>query len=246
MCYFFIDFENTGCNGLQGLENLTENDNIIILYSGDVKIPIDMAQQLHKLCNRAIYYKNQIKQLNALDFQIVYWIGYISGIKEHNNQKQTDIIIVSNDKGYDVINNTIDYLNIENIKITRCQSISSYFNNDIDNTTNTSNTNPKYASININPILQHIKSKTEKVNKQSRTDNILRNGLKLILKQRNTPDVNTDINHISKKMIPYLKTANKTNAMELLSPYFTEKQSRSIYIAILRTYRAISKQRKNK
>lgn len=242
MRYFFVDFENTGPNGLNGIHHLNKTDEMILMYSGNVKLSIDTVQNLHKLGNRLKYYRNQTVHANALDFQMVYWIGYLSRLADTINDSKVEIIIISNDKGYDAIKQTIAYLNL-NVTIERNESIAEYFhdfNNDYNQPEEeTPTVKPKYTSLNINPAIEYLTSAAKNITNQRRTSKILKKGLSII-KNLEKEDINT----ITKELIPLLNNAQKDKAMNLLTQYFTKKQANNFYIASLRVYRAVSKARK--
>lgn len=256
MRHFFIDLENTGPAGLNGLNQLDPNDEIVLMYSRNTKLSIEITKVLHNIKN-VRFYQNKVQHTNALDFQMIYWIGYISGCANVIYNTSTEFIIISNDKGYDAIKQAIQYLDL-NVTVTRRECIDDYFNptdtNDkkpvsdpaIEPETEPvlSQKKPKYSSINITPTIENIKARTSGINKQSKTASILKAGLKLLKKQTDNPDINTDIELITGRLVGYLKAPEKDKAMDLLTDYFTEKQATNLYITILRTYRAISKKKK--
>ncbi len=101
MKYFLIDYENIGQAGFKGFEALSGNDKIVLFYSKNAnKIDISMMQKLKK-CHAEIDYV-QVDRLghNALDFNLVCYIGTKIGKFKGNS---LDIIIISKDSGYDTL-----------------------------------------------------------------------------------------------------------------------------------------------
>lgn len=92
-----IDKENTGKRFLNGLEQLTQNDKIIIFhYEKAGEINQDILLPLSK-CKAAVeIIKMNTHTKNAMDFQICTYVGYL-----YNQYKNTaEYYIVSDDKGY--------------------------------------------------------------------------------------------------------------------------------------------------
>lgn len=114
---YFIDYENVGPKGLNGIEKLTASDEVYFFHfvgTGDIKY-----ENLHNLAVSKA--KTQIIRLsthdkNAMDFQIVAMLGLLVGKYE----EKAIYNIVSNDKGYlsaiECLRNTIsDKLKIQTI-----------------------------------------------------------------------------------------------------------------------------------
>ena len=94
---YFIDYENVGPRGLNGIDKLTSADEVYFFHftgTGDVKF-----DNLHNLAISKA--KTQIIRLsthdkNAMDFQIVAMMGLLVG----KHEEKAVYNIVSNDKGY--------------------------------------------------------------------------------------------------------------------------------------------------
>lgn len=259
MRHFFIDFENTGANGLIGIHRLDSTDKITLMYSENGKIPINISKILTEMKNRVIYYQNEETHANALDFQMVYWIGYISG-KIKSNRK-SEIIIISNDKGYDVIQNTIKRLNITNVTITRSSSIQNYYTTiDRENDNNTSDTNdntfyqepenlilknpkpktPKYKTTGLGPAVQYINNNIPKLGKNTKISKVLKAALEKV--PANVPNIKEfkqDLELIVKEIPRCLHDNERSKAINMLTYYFTEKTANKLYDSLLRAYRKI-------
>ena len=97
--YFLIDFENVHHYGLIGIENLTENDELIIFYSLNAdSIPFSLFEALHTTPAKLVLNNVDVGEKNALDFQLATYCGYLIG--EDNN---VEVHIISCDKGYEFI-----------------------------------------------------------------------------------------------------------------------------------------------
>lgn len=96
---FLIDFENVKSKGLEGIENLTEDDKVIIFYSENSDT---ITFEMHKkvlACKADIeYFKVHVGGKNALDFQLSTLLGFLVAKKEFSH-----IFIISNDKGFDFL-----------------------------------------------------------------------------------------------------------------------------------------------
>ena len=98
--YYFIDYENTGSDGLAGIENLDGNNTVFIFYSSragrmmfDVHVKINTSQAEIQYCKVSTGVKN------ALDFQLASYLGYI--IRDNDNKEsQCNYFIVSRDNGF--------------------------------------------------------------------------------------------------------------------------------------------------
>ncbi len=99
MNYYFIDYENTGENGLSGIQNLDENSTVAIFYSQNVgRLSFDMHQILCCVKAKLEYHKVNTATKNALDFQLSSYLGYL--ISQHS---EDTFYIVSKDNGYHAV-----------------------------------------------------------------------------------------------------------------------------------------------
>ena len=99
MKIYLVDFENVKSKGLQGIDNLTETDTVIIFYSENSDtINFEMHQKVLTSKADIEYFKVNVGGKNALDFQLVTQLGYLLCQEEDSSY-----CIVSNDTGYDAV-----------------------------------------------------------------------------------------------------------------------------------------------
>lgn len=96
MSFYLIDYENVNIEGLQGVENLTAADEVIIFYSEHAdKLTFDLHRRLNETKAQISYFKVGACKKNALDFQLVSYLGYL--IAQHSGQA---FYIISHDTGF--------------------------------------------------------------------------------------------------------------------------------------------------
>ena len=83
MTSYLIDYENTGENGLNGLSELGNNDQVVIFYSDNAdKMSFDLHQRLQE-CQAAVEFRKiTTGKKNALDFQLAAYLGYLMAKEE--------------------------------------------------------------------------------------------------------------------------------------------------------------------
>ena len=92
--FFLVDYENVKSDGLQGVDELDKNDNVIIFYSANAgKLSFDLHTQLLDTKSKVTYFEVDTIGQNALDFQLSSYIGYILGKKS-----DCECYIISNDR----------------------------------------------------------------------------------------------------------------------------------------------------
>lgn len=97
--YYLIDYENVHQAGLNGIEKLTENDNLVIFYTTNAEtLTFSLYEKLVSCKADIQLYKVQCGGKSALDFQLSTFLGYVLG-----NNPDTDCHIISNDKGYEYV-----------------------------------------------------------------------------------------------------------------------------------------------
>ena len=103
MNYYFVDYENVGSDGLNGIRELDENNAVFIFYSKNAdKITFDIHMQINESKAEIRYFKAETGQKNALDFQLSSYMGYV--IKENENaEKEAEYFIVSKDNGFNAL-----------------------------------------------------------------------------------------------------------------------------------------------
>lgn len=115
MAVFYVDFENVHDAGLEGLNDLTANDRVILFYNKEQKISIDGMLEINN-CKAVIEYrKTLISGRNYLDFQLGTYLGY--GMNEYRNEK---VVVVSKDSGFDSI---VHFWKQEGVDIIRNKSL---------------------------------------------------------------------------------------------------------------------------
>ena len=73
---YLIDFENVASNGFEGLELLDDGSELLIFYSEQHStISITVHQELERSRIRKTYMPIKTGGKNALDFQLVSWLG---------------------------------------------------------------------------------------------------------------------------------------------------------------------------
>lgn len=99
MAIYLIDFENVHSDGLKGIEQLAENDICYVFYSEHAGV---LTFNIHKkiIDSKAkIYYvEAQVGMKNALDFQLVSYLGYM--IREN---QEASYCIISNDRAFALV-----------------------------------------------------------------------------------------------------------------------------------------------
>ena len=111
---YFVDFENTGVSGLEGIENLTGRD-CVVLFASDHTTEKGVMKRLSgtKARIRIEYVSTTAK--NAMDFCL------ISSVGAEIAKGKKNLCIVSNDKGYDAARN---FWNERGISVKSLSSIS--------------------------------------------------------------------------------------------------------------------------
>ena len=100
MNYFLMDYENVNVSGLNGITGLTENDSIIIFYSENANtLTFGMHRRINESNAEIKFQKVEVKEKNALDFQLCSYLGYLIRDKM-TEENLNNYFIVSNDKSY--------------------------------------------------------------------------------------------------------------------------------------------------
>ncbi len=104
MAIFVIDYENVYIEGMTGLEQLDENDEVVIFYTQNrCGLTFELHQRLNN-CRAKLTLmevtaistqKNTVK--NALDLQLSMYIGYLCG-----SRPDTPLYIISRDADFDL------------------------------------------------------------------------------------------------------------------------------------------------
>ena len=110
MNLIFVDFENVHNTGLNGLENLTENEIVYLFYSKNTPhLPMDVVAKISKSPADIELIESGVGK-NAMDFVIASYLGYM--INEHDDN--VEYYILSKDKGYKPL---VDFWEDWNVKM---------------------------------------------------------------------------------------------------------------------------------
>jgi len=94
---FLIDFENVKSNGLKGIERLVENDDVYIFYSEYANtMTFDIHHKINKSNANLKFFKSGIVGKNALDFQLVSYLGYLIAQKKYKQY-----LVITGDRGFE-------------------------------------------------------------------------------------------------------------------------------------------------
>lgn len=98
MRIFLVDYENVNSLGLNGIDKLRKTDKIVLFYSDSANtISFAIHDVIMKKQIKIEKYKLSQADKNALDFQLVTYLGY--WVAQHQT-KEHEIFIISKDKGY--------------------------------------------------------------------------------------------------------------------------------------------------
>lgn len=99
MAVYLIDFENVRSDGLIGIEELGNDNEIFIFYSEHAdSLTFELHRRIVKSDAKVYYVEAETGTKNALDFQLVSYLGYML-------REKPDIpyYIISKDKGFEVV-----------------------------------------------------------------------------------------------------------------------------------------------
>lgn len=96
MGYYFVDYENVKTDGLSGIHKLEASDKVCIFYSEHADtLTFDLHKRINESKATISFQKVEVGSKNALDFQLVTFLGY-----EIAGKKEDEYYIVSKDTGY--------------------------------------------------------------------------------------------------------------------------------------------------
>ena len=99
-------------NGFEGLELLDDGSELLIFYSEQHStISITVHQELERSRIRKTYMPIKTGGKNALDFQLVSWLGY--EIAKNGGEQ---FVIISKDTGFDAV---VDFWQKRNVNVSR-------------------------------------------------------------------------------------------------------------------------------
>ncbi len=121
MKYFFVDYENVGSDGLNGIDKLDGENRVFIFFTQNAdRISFDIHVQLNETKADVQYFKVAAGQKNSLDFQLSSYLGYIIKENENENENRGEYFIVSKDAGF---NNLIPFWKKHKANIKRVDSV---------------------------------------------------------------------------------------------------------------------------
>jgi len=99
MSIYFIDYENVGASGLQGINRLSEGDLVVVFHGmNSGSISFDLHVQIFSSRATIEYIRTAKSAKNYLDFQLTTYLGY-----QVANSNASEFIIVSRDAGFDSV-----------------------------------------------------------------------------------------------------------------------------------------------
>ena len=99
MRIFLIDFENVHSEGMNGVDHLSDTDEVVIFYSSNAdSISFDILHKLMFCKSKLSYYRIKRGGKNALDFQLSCYLGF-----RIHKDPDAEFYIISKDSGYDFI-----------------------------------------------------------------------------------------------------------------------------------------------
>lgn len=111
MNVYLIDYENVRVDGLKDLKGLNKGDALVIFYSEICKsISLEVLDAISELELKYSGFKVNVGKKDALDFQLVSYLGYLIG----KGQSEDEYYIVSNDKGF---KSAADFWKSRNVKV---------------------------------------------------------------------------------------------------------------------------------
>lgn len=99
MAIYLIDFENVHSDGLKGIEKLERSDECYIFYSEHAGVlTFNMHKKITESRAKIYYVEAQVGMKNALDFQLVSYLGYM--LRE---KPEATYCLISNDKAFELV-----------------------------------------------------------------------------------------------------------------------------------------------
>ncbi len=98
---FLVDYENVKNQGLNGILKLTENDTVCIFYSEKAdSMTFGLHRRLMQTKANVKYQKVDVGTKNALDFQLVLYLGYVISVNQSKGNTDCLYYIVTKDKEF--------------------------------------------------------------------------------------------------------------------------------------------------
>ncbi len=108
---YLIDSENVGKKWIKHLPELRRSDRVVVFCSDKITCTQEDLEGHENLKDKVTFVTCTNGRANAMDFCIVFWIGYHA-----RTAPKTQYIVISNDKGFDAI---LEQDCIQNLRISR-------------------------------------------------------------------------------------------------------------------------------
>ena len=116
MALYFVDYENVGVNGLDGILGLHDGDYVTVFYGQTAKtVPFEKMVEVSRSKATVEFSRTDKVAKNYLDFQLSTYVGYFLGKGETG-----PVYVISNDNGFDSV---VDFWTDHGIEIHRYQTI---------------------------------------------------------------------------------------------------------------------------
>ena len=215
---FLVDYENVTKSGLNGIENLNENDRVIIFYSVNANtLTFDMHRKIIESKAKFQFQKVGVGAKNALDFQLCSYLGYL--IRDNLDNPKVNYFVVSMDHGYEVLSSYWVNQNVNVLVVSSIEQAEVFTFEDLEEIIQENQSTEPIEKI-AEPVAENnTTEKIETVEKKSELEKIL-------------SDIMLDADDIAevKKIIDDNET--KTDIHNTLIKKFTSQKGSEIYKAI--------------
>lgn len=110
MAIFLVDYENVNAAGLQGIDQLIQEDQVLLFYTEKAAtLPISLHKKINASKAKTDYFEVGSGSKNSLDFQLASYIGYLIA-----QDPKEDYYIVSRDNGFKAVK---DFWVKRNVKV---------------------------------------------------------------------------------------------------------------------------------
>ena len=142
MKFYLVDYENVHVAGFDGLKNIDDDSKLCIFYSKNAdSLTFGLHRRLSATKAHVEYFLVDTSVKNGLDFQLVFYAGYLA-----NEFPDSEIYVVSNDKGYDCLTKLANKLNSKIIRIPNLVNCKSVDSNEILDTNSKMDSNDSLSS----------------------------------------------------------------------------------------------------
>lgn len=119
---YLVDTENVSADGFVGIDELSNKSKIYYFFSSKSYRPSYL--EIDKIRNakcKVEFVESAKSGTNALDFQIVTFLGFLIGKNKKNDK--TEYILITNDTGFDAV---VEFWKKRNINVSRRDTIGEY------------------------------------------------------------------------------------------------------------------------